>query len=68
VTPELARLGVTAREAEILHMVNAGLTNADIASRLFISIRTVETHVSSLLRKSGADSRDELPAVVPVPD
>ncbi len=63
VAPDLARLGITAREVEILQLVNAGLSNADIAARLFISTRTVETHVSSLLRKSGTASRDELPAV-----
>ena len=41
VPPHLARLGITAREAEILRLVNAGLSNADISQRLFISTRTV---------------------------
>ena len=43
--------GVSEREAEVLALVGEHLTNAQIARRLFISIRTVESHVSSLLRK-----------------
>ncbi|HEU5036389.1 MAG TPA: helix-turn-helix transcriptional regulator, partial [Nocardioides sp.] len=42
---------MSAREAEVLAAVAEHLTNAEIASRLFISVRTVESHVSSLLRK-----------------
>ena len=42
---------VTAREAEVLALIARHLTNAQIADALFISTRTVETHVSSLLRK-----------------
>jgi DNA-binding NarL/FixJ family response regulator len=49
VPPHLARLGITAREAEILRLVNAGLSNTDISHRLFNSTRTVESHVSSML-------------------
>ncbi|HEU5333630.1 MAG TPA: LuxR C-terminal-related transcriptional regulator [Actinocrinis sp.] len=43
--------GVSAREAEVLAALGEHLTNAEIGARLFISIRTVESHVSSLLRK-----------------
>ncbi len=43
--------GVSAREAEVLAGVGDRLTNAEIAAKLFISVRTVESHVSSLLRK-----------------
>jgi predicted ATPase/DNA-binding CsgD family transcriptional regulator len=51
---------VSAREAEVLAAVADHLTNAEIASRLFISVRTVESHVSSLLRKLRVDDRREL--------
>jgi DNA-binding CsgD family transcriptional regulator len=62
VPPHLARLGITAREAEILRLVNAGLSNADISRRLFISTRTVESHVSSMLQKTGRATRERLPS------
>ncbi|MET9731100.1 LuxR C-terminal-related transcriptional regulator [Streptomyces sp. NPDC006458] len=42
---------VSAREAEVLTLLGEHLSNAEIAARLFISVRTVESHVSSLLRK-----------------
>ena len=52
--------GVSQREAEVLEAVGRHLSNAQIASRLHISVRTVESHVSSLLRKLGAADRREL--------
>jgi DNA-binding CsgD family transcriptional regulator len=52
--------GVTRREAEVLDALGDRLTNAEIASRLYLSGRTVESHVSSLLRKLGVASRLEL--------
>jgi DNA-binding CsgD family transcriptional regulator len=60
VAPELAAAGVTAREADVLRLVGQGLPNADIAEQLYVSVRTVEAHVSSLLRKLGARNRAEL--------
>jgi DNA-binding NarL/FixJ family response regulator len=53
-------LGVTRREGEVLGAVVARLSNAEIAPKLFISERTVESHVSALLRKLGATDRSEL--------
>jgi predicted ATPase/DNA-binding CsgD family transcriptional regulator len=54
---------VSEREAEVLALVGEHLTNAEIAARLFISVRTVESHVSSLLRKLDAPDRRALAAV-----
>jgi predicted ATPase/DNA-binding CsgD family transcriptional regulator len=55
--------GVSAREAEVLAGIGEHLTNAEIAARLCISVRTVESHVSSLLRKLGADDRRALAGI-----
>ncbi|MGH3386510.1 MAG: LuxR C-terminal-related transcriptional regulator, partial [Nocardioidaceae bacterium] len=54
---------VTDREAEVLTQVSAGRSNAQIGHALHISVRTVENHVSSLLRKLGAADRQELAAL-----
>ena len=51
--------GLTAREAEVLNELREGLTNAQIAQRLFLSPRTVDPHVSSILAKLGVTSRAE---------
>ncbi len=63
VPEELAGRGVTAREAEVLRLLGDGMSNADIASKLFLSVRTVETHVSSLLAKLQVRSRGQLTAL-----
>jgi predicted ATPase/DNA-binding CsgD family transcriptional regulator len=55
--------GVSAREAEVLAALGEHLTNAEIGARLFISVRTVESHVSSLLRKLQVADRRALAAV-----
>jgi DNA-binding NarL/FixJ family response regulator len=54
--------GLTARESEILALVATGLRNSAIARRLFLSQRTVDNHVSAILRKLGADNRLEAAA------
>jgi predicted ATPase/DNA-binding CsgD family transcriptional regulator len=51
---------ISAREAEVLNALGEHLTNAQIAQQLHTSVRTVESHVSSLLRKLGAADRREL--------
>ena len=64
---------ISVREAEVLDALGDHLTNAQIAQKLHISVRTVESHVSSLLRKLGAADRRELalrsavPPVWPAP-
>jgi predicted ATPase/class 3 adenylate cyclase/DNA-binding CsgD family transcriptional regulator len=52
--------GVTPKEGEVLELVGEHLTNAEIAARLYVSVRTVESHVSSLLRKFQVTNRHEL--------
>jgi DNA-binding CsgD family transcriptional regulator len=52
-------VGLTARETEVLRLLTEGLRNAEIARRLFLSPRTVDNHVSAILRKLGADNRLE---------
>ena len=49
--------GLSAREIDVLQSINLGLSNTAIASNLFISLPTVKTHVSSILRKLDADNR-----------
>jgi len=51
--------GLTAREIDVLQSINHGLSNYEIATTLFISISTVKTHVSSILRKLEANNRVE---------
>jgi predicted ATPase/DNA-binding CsgD family transcriptional regulator len=51
---------VSNREAEVLEALRRNRTNAEISAELFISVRTVESHVSSLLRKLGAPDRQGL--------
>jgi DNA-binding CsgD family transcriptional regulator len=51
--------GLTDREADVLRLLGAGLRNADIAARLVVSTRTVDHHVSAILKKLNARSRGE---------
>ncbi|HEU5109743.1 MAG TPA: helix-turn-helix transcriptional regulator, partial [Micromonosporaceae bacterium] len=55
--------GLTTRQADVLHLLAGGLTNAEIANRLVLSVRTVDHHVSSILSKLGVSSRREAGAM-----
>lgn len=61
--PELARLGVTVREADVLALVAVGMSTKDIAGRLYLSPRTVEKHVERLLMKTATANRTQLAAL-----
>jgi DNA-binding NarL/FixJ family response regulator len=50
---------LTARQSEVLHLLAEGLTNVEIADRLFISPRTAEHHVAAVLSKLKASSRGQ---------
>ena len=49
--------GLTAREAEVLTLLASGLSNAEIAQRLFLSNATVKTHINRIFAKTGARDR-----------
>jgi DNA-binding NarL/FixJ family response regulator len=55
--------GLSAREIDVLYSINHGLTNAAIATQLYVSVSTVKTHVSSILRKLDANNRVQALAV-----
>ena len=58
----LRSLGLTGRELDVLLLIGLGCSNAEIGSRLSISAKTVETHVTSLIVKAGLSGRRELVA------
>jgi len=56
---KLASLGITPRELEILELIAAGLSNKEIAARVFVSENTVKTHSSRIFEKLGARRRTQ---------
>ncbi len=57
--PELQRLGISKREYEVLELIAQGLSNQEIAERLFVSLNTIKTHSSNLFMKLEARRRTE---------
>jgi DNA-binding CsgD family transcriptional regulator len=55
----LSELGVTPRELEVLGLIAAGMTNREIAARLFVSENTVKTHTASVFEKLQARRRTQ---------
>lgn len=58
-----ADIALTNREREVLALVSAGRSNAEIGQELFISVTTVKTHVSSVMTKTGSRNRVQLALV-----
>ena len=61
IVPEelLRELGISPREFEVLQLMAAGLSNQEIADRLFISLNTVKTHISNLFLKLDVQRRTQ---------
>jgi two-component system, NarL family, response regulator LiaR len=57
--PELQRLGISKREYEVLELMAQGLSNQEIADKLFVSLNTVKTHSSNLFMKLDARRRTQ---------
>lgn len=56
---ELARLGISGRELEVLQLMAAGLSNQEIANRLFVSLNTIKTHTARLFEKMDVKRRTQ---------
>lgn len=53
-------IDLSERETDVLRLIALGHTNAEIAEKLYISVRTVETHRAHIQQKLGVSSRAEL--------
>lgn len=56
---QLSKLGISKREFEILQLINEGLSNQQIADKLFVSENTVKKHISNLFFKMDVERRTE---------
>jgi DNA-binding NarL/FixJ family response regulator len=59
-----ARYGLTPREDEVLTLIGDGLSNAEIAGRLFVGVATVKTHINAIFAKIGVRDRAQAIALV----
>ncbi len=55
----LRKLGISKREHEVLELISSGLSNQEIAEKLFVSTSTIKTHVSNLFAKLDASRRTQ---------
>jgi len=58
-------LPLTDREREVVMLIAEGLSNREAATRLSVSVRTVENHIYRAMGKTDTTSRDELAALIP---
>lgn len=56
---ELQRLGISKREHEVLELIAKGLSNQEIADKLFVSLNTIKTHTSNLFLKLEVSRRTQ---------
>jgi DNA-binding CsgD family transcriptional regulator len=61
-------LPLTDREGEIVMLIAAGLSNREVAERLTLSVRTVESHIFRAMVKTGTTNRDDLAGLLPRPE
>ncbi|WP_327138344.1 LuxR family transcriptional regulator (plasmid) [Streptomyces sp. NBC_01340] len=64
---EETRFDLTPRERQVASMAAAGLTNGEIATRLFVTASTVEFHLNKVFRKLGITSRKQIPRAIVEP-
>ena len=62
--PQQPELPLTRREQEVTELIAGGLTNRQIAERLFIAQRTVDTHVGHILAKLGCSNRSQAAVLI----
>jgi len=58
--------GISPAEQRVLTVLKSGASNRDIAAALYLSVRTVESHISSLLAKTGCRNRTQLVLRTPI--
>ncbi|CAH0994079.1 HTH-type transcriptional regulator MalT [Emticicia aquatica] len=56
---EVQKLGLSKRELEVLHLMSTGLSNQEIAEKLFVSLNTIKTHASNLFEKLDVKRRTQ---------